>query len=107
MANEQNLIKFNSETGKENQPKSVESRYRNKIKKGLIADAILEELTVDDLREIARGMIDRSKENSGDLVAMRDTIGEKPTDRVEASLVNNNGKLNSIFEQMGGEELIE
>lgn len=83
MANEENLKPFNSETAKLNQPKSVESRYKNKIKMGLIASAILEELSEDDLREIARGIINRSKENSGDLVAMRDTIGEKPVDKVQ------------------------
>ena len=49
----------------------------------MIADAILNELSDEDLREIARGIIDRSKKNSGDLVAMRDTIGEKPVERVE------------------------
>ena len=90
MANEQNLKKFTSETAKENQPKSVESRYKNKVKKGLIADAILDELSVDDLREIARGIIDRSKENSSDLVAMRDTIGEKPVDRVQIQEIDQN-----------------
>ncbi len=102
MANEQNLKKFTSETAKENQPKSVESRYRNKIKKGLIADAILEELSADDLREIARGMIDRAKENSGDLVAMRDTIGEKPKTEVDATVKNEDmDKMDAILGELG------
>lgn len=83
MANEQNLKPFNSETAKLNQPKAVESRYKNKIKMGLIADAILEELSEDDLREIARGIIERSKNDSDDLVKLRDTIGEKPKDSLE------------------------
>ena len=80
MANEQNLRPFDSNTAREAQAKSVEKRYENKIKKGLIASAILEVLSEDDLREIARGIIERSKENSNDLIAMRDTIGEKPKD---------------------------
>lgn len=80
MANEQNLRPFDSDTAREAQAKSVEKRYENKIKKGLIASAILEVLSEDDLREIARGIIERSKENSNDLIAMRDTIGEKPKD---------------------------
>jgi hypothetical protein len=50
---------------------------------GLIANAILEELSEDDLREIARGIIDRSKDNSDDLVKMRDTIGEKPKETLQ------------------------
>lgn len=83
MANEQNLIPFDSESARLAQSKSVEKRYENKIKRGLIADAILAELSEEDLREIARGIIERSKDNSDDLVKMRDTIGEKPKDSLE------------------------
>lgn len=67
------------------QKKAVEKRYENKIKRGLIAEAIMKELTDKDLHEIARGIIERAKEASNDLVAMRDTIGEKPKDVVDIS----------------------
>lgn len=84
MANEQNLKPItSSEQARAMQEKSVEKRYENKIKMGLIASAILEELSPDDLREIARGIIDRSKSNSEDLVKMRDTIGEKPKELLQ------------------------
>lgn len=84
MANEQNLKPItSSEQARAMQEKSVEKRYENKIKMGLIASAILEELSTDDLREIARGIIDRSKSNSEDLVKMRDTIGEKPKELLQ------------------------
>ena len=83
MANEQNLRTPTSEEAREMQKKSVEKRYENKIKRGLIASAILDELSEDDLREIARGIINRSKDNSEDLVKMRDTIGEKPKEQVQ------------------------
>ena len=84
MANEQNLKPItSSEQARAMQEKSVEKRYENKIKMGLIASAILEELSEDDLREIARGIIDRSKDNSEDLVKMRDTIGEKPKEQLQ------------------------
>lgn len=106
MANEQNLKKFTSETAKENQPKSVESRYKNKIRNGLIASAIMETLSDDDLREIARGIIDRAKENSDDLVKLRDTIGEKPTEHHEVS-VERSQKLDDVFSQLGGKGLTE
>lgn len=86
MANEQNLRTPTSEEAKAMQEKSVQKRYENKIKKGLIASAILDELSQEDLHEIARGMIDRAKENSSDLVAMRDTIGEKPSEKVDLSI---------------------
>lgn len=86
MPNIENLKPFNSETGKEMQKKSVEARYENKIKRKLIEDAIRENLTEEDLRDIACGIIKRAKENTYDLVAMRDTLGEKPIDRIEADL---------------------
>ena len=107
MANEQNLKKFNSETAKANQPKSVESRYKNKIRNGLIASAIMESLSDDDLREIARGIIDRAKESSDDLVKLRDTIGEKPVDRQEVAVADISHKLEDVFSQMGGDGLTE
>ena len=80
MANEQNLRTPTSEEAREMQKKAVEKRMENKIKRGLIAEAIMKELTEQDLHEIARGIIDRAKEASNDLIAMRDTIGEKPKD---------------------------
>lgn len=83
MANEQNLQPITStERARELQAKSVAKRYENKIKRGIIADAILAELSDDDLQEIARGIIERSKESSDDLVKLRDTIGEKPKEFV-------------------------
>lgn len=92
MANEKNLAKpFDSETGREMQIKSVEARNKNTIKRRLIEEAIRKELTDDDLREIARGIIKRSKENTYDLVAMRDTLGEKPIEVqqvIETPIIN-------------------
>lgn len=82
MANLQNLRTPTSEEAREMQEKSVQKRYENKVKRGIVADAILESLTEEDLHEIARGIIDRSKKSSNDLTAMRDTIGEKPVDQV-------------------------
>lgn len=107
MANEQNLRTPTSEEAKAMQKKSVEKRYENKIKKGLIADAILSALTEDDLHEMARGMIDRAKESSDDLVKLRDTIGEKPIDKVEQNMNVRSEKLDSVFDQVGGEGLTE
>ena len=78
MANEQNLRTPTSEEAREMQQKSVEARNKNTIKRRLIEEAIRKELTEEDLHDIARGIIKRSKENTYDLVAMRDTLGEKP-----------------------------
>lgn len=96
MANEQNLRTPTSEEAKAMQKKSVEKRYENKIKRGLIASAILETLSEKDLHDIARGIIDRAKENSGDLVAMRDTIGEKPTEKVEVGKLDKEQSMQEL-----------
>ena len=101
MANEQNLAKpFDSETGRKMQIKSVEARNKNTVKRRLIEEAIRKELTDEDLREIARGIIKRSKDNTYDLIAMRDTLGEKPVDRQEVSAV-----INDPFDELSVEEL--
>lgn len=78
-----------SDRAKELQKKSVEKRLENKVKNKLIEEAIRKQLTDDDLQEIARNLITRSKRNSNDLTIMRDTIGEKPTDKVEANVTAN------------------
>lgn len=85
MANIQNLRTPTSEEAREMQKRAVEKRAENKIKRGLIAEAIMKELSEQDLHEIARGIIERAKEASTDLVAMRDTIGEKPKDILDIS----------------------
>lgn len=90
MANIENLAIINdSERAKELQKKSVEKRMENKIKNKLIENAIRKELTDEDLQEIARNLITRAKRNNNDLITMRDTIGEKPTDRIEAEVTAN------------------
>lgn len=89
MANEQNLkpiAKGDSERARELQKIGVRKRKENKIKNELIKSAILKELSEEDLKEIAKGLITRSKNNYHDLEVMRDTIGEKPTTKVEADV---------------------
>lgn len=86
MASIDNLKLITSENAREMQRKSVESRNENKIKRKLIEEAIRKELTDEDLRDIARGIIKRSKENTYDLLAIRDTLGEKPVDKIDADI---------------------
>lgn len=100
MANTQNLRTPTSEEAKAMQEKSVEVRYENKIKRKLIEEAIRKELKDEDLHEIARGIIDRAKDNTYDLIAMRDTLGEKPKDVVE-----HQGEINNPFSELTIEEL--
>ena len=100
MANTQNLRTPTSEEAKAMQEKSVEVRYENKIKRKLIEEAIRKDLNDEDLHEIARGIIDRAKDNTYDLIAMRDTLGEKPKDVVE-----HQGEINNPFSELTVEEL--
>lgn len=93
MANIDNLRTPTSEEAKEMQKKSVEARHENNIKRKLIEEAIRKEITEEDLHEIARGIIKRAKEYTSDLVALRDTLGEKPVDRIEAD-VNSDVTIN-------------
>lgn len=86
-----NLQPFTKDNAKEMQKRSVESRNENKIKRRLIEDAIRKNLTDQDLLDIARGIIERSKTNTYDLVAMRDTLGEKPIEVqqvIETPIIN-------------------
>ena len=107
MANTENLRTPTSEEAKEMQKKSVEKRYENKVKYGLIANAIMQTLSDEDLHEIARGIIDRAKKDSDDLVKLRDTIGEKPVDKQEIHIPEQGDKLNEIIAQLGGKNLTE
>ena len=86
MANIENLRTPTTEEAIEMQKKSVEKRMENKIKRKMIEDAIRKELKDKDVHEIARNLINRAKKNSSDLIAMRDTLGEKPTDKIEAEV---------------------
>lgn len=80
------IEKGDSERARELQKIGVQKRKENKIKNELIKSAILKELSEKDLQEIAKGLIARSKSNYHDLEVMRDTIGEKPTTKVEADV---------------------
>lgn len=88
MANEQNLVPFDSESAKLAQPKSVEARKKNKLIREALANEIWAQLDADPrkLREIARGIIDRSAESSSDLSVMADIVDGKQKDRIEADV---------------------
>ena len=81
-----NLRTPTSDEAKDMQKKAVEKRRENKIKNKLIEEAIRKELKDNDLHDIARNLINRAKKNSQDLIAMRDTLGEKPKEKIEAEI---------------------
>ena len=87
MANEQNLLpggshKFTLEEASRGGKKSAQVRRENK----LIKDRILERMGETDWDEMIDGLINRSKDSVKDFEVLRDTIGQKPTEHIEADV---------------------
>ena len=84
MANEQNLKPIkNSKVARELQQKSVIKRKENALNKLIFKEAIEELLTQDDFKEIVLNQIKRAKTFDKSFEVLRDTMGQKPTDKVE------------------------
>ena len=91
MANEQNLIGhgFHERTAREQREiaraggvRSGQVRRENK----LIKERILERMGETDWDEMIDGLINRSKDSVKDFEVLRDTIGQKPTEHIEADV---------------------
>ena len=70
---------FTVDNAVEMQKKSTESKHE----KILLRDAIEKVLSEEDAEIIARNLVERAKENSKDFEVLRDSIGQKPVDKVE------------------------
>ena len=86
MANEQNLIPIkDSEVARQLQQKSVQKRKENKIQRLTLRDELLALLSAGDTqKKMSLAIIEKCLK--GDTKAyeiIRDTIGEKPKDKVE------------------------
>ena len=105
MANTDNLKKGNPKTqftsgrvAVEAQRKSAEKRKQNTAEKKLIKDRILERMQAEDWDEYIDGIIARAKESRADAEFLRDTIGERPSDKVELSVNDDSAKeMNEYF----------
>lgn len=93
MANEQNLKRGNPATqfvsgqmAVEAQKKSAQKRKQNNAEKRLLKDAILERMGAEDWEQIVDGLIDRAKGSDKALELLRDTIGQKPSEKVDLSI---------------------
>lgn len=87
MANEQNLKPINSvSVAREMQKKSAEKRKQNTREKKLIKDRILERMGEDDWDAMIDNLIAEAKGSVKGFETLRDTIGQKPTDKVELSI---------------------
>ena len=87
MANEQNLKPIrDSQTARELQEKSVEKRKQNDKERKLLKDLLIERTGSKDLEEMLDNLISRAKRTDKGFEVYRDTIGEKPTDKIEANI---------------------
>lgn len=93
MANIENLKRGNPATqftsgqmAVEAQKKSAQKRKQNNAEKKLLKDAILERMGADDWEAIVDGLIDRAKGSDKALELLRDTIGQKPSEKVDLSI---------------------
>lgn len=91
MANEQNLVSLatrsqreRTEIARKGQEASAKAKRENK----LIKDRILERMGEKDWDEMIDGLIQRSKDSVKDFEVLRDTIGQKPTEHIEADVSN-------------------
>lgn len=84
MANKENLRKsLDTQLARELQKKSVEKRKENQVKKRIFETAIRERLKQEDIDSIIDNLIKRANRNDKSLEVLRDTLGEKPTEKHE------------------------
>ena len=87
MANEQNLKPIrDSQVARELQEKSVEKRKQNDKERKLLKQLLIERTKSKDLEEMLDNLIQRAKETDKGFEIYRDTIGEKPTEKVVAEV---------------------
>lgn len=72
-----------SKIARELQGKSVQKRKENQAKKRIFETAIRERLKDEDVANIIDNLIKRAGRNDKSLEVLRDTLGEKPTEKHE------------------------
>jgi hypothetical protein len=79
---------------RELQGKSVKKRKENQLKKKIFETAIRERLKDEDVANIIDNLIKRAGRNDKSLEVLRDTLGEKPTDKQEVT-----AEVNMTYEE--------
>lgn len=86
MANEQYLKPIrDSEVARELQARSVKKRKENQLEKKIFKEELEKRLGVKDFEEIIDNLIVRAKKDDKSFEVLRDTMGQKPTDKIEAN----------------------
>jgi hypothetical protein len=107
MANEQNLVSLATRTQRERQEiarKGQEASTKAKAEKKLIRERILERMKEEDWDAYIDGIIERAKESKADAEFLRDTIGEKPIDKIAVGATDDGkDELRELLEQRRNE----
>ena len=105
MANEQNLKPIrkgdlSKEELKKRQSNGGKKSAQARREKKLIRERILERMGENDWDEMIDGLIGRAMESDKAFEILRDTIGQKPTDRVELNDISaEQSRLSELLEQ--------
>ena len=87
MANEQNLKEpFSPSVAREMQKKSADKRKQNNAERKLIKERILERMGESDWDAMIDGLIARATKSDKAFELLRDTIGQKPSDKIDLSI---------------------
>ena len=96
MAGADNLIPIkDSEVARQLQEKSVQKRKENQLEKKIFKDELIKRLGDKDFNEILDNLIARAKKDDKSFEVLRDTMGQKPSEKIEANLTYEN-KLKEV-----------
>lgn len=91
MAGADNLIPIkDSEVARQLQEKSVKKRKENQLEKKIFKDELIKRLGDKDFNEILDNLIARAKRDDKSFEVLRDTMGQKPSEKIEANLTYEN-----------------
>ena len=90
MANIENLRVPSSEEARAMQRKSAAKRSQNIKERKLLMELLIERTKSKDLEEMLDNLIEKAKNTDKGFEVYRDTIGEKPTERIDANV---NGEI--------------
>jgi len=86
MSNIENLRTPSTEEAREMQKKSAAKRSQNIKERKLLMELLVERTNSKDLDEMLDNLIERAKHTDKGFEVYRDTIGEKPVDRVNTNV---------------------
>ena len=86
MANIENLRVPSTEEAREMQKKSALKRSQNIKERKLLMELLIERTKSKDLEEMLDNLIERAKNTDKGFEVYRDTIGEKPTERIDTNV---------------------